>query len=330
MKTTFRQVSFTLFPSLLILVICLGQALAQSSPTETKKTEVISYLGKLPALFIENQGQTAEEVRYYFKGKDSIYFTDEGVVFQKTGASENVGATRRVAQYAEETKGMTDVGARRAVPLHDGGGENVPDESCLRQIRYGEPARYTSQDGKGEGEHAQSLSYRLEFVGANPASPQARNALQGKVNYFIGSDPSKWHSDIPTYQEIVYPGLYTCHSERSEESTRLTPSPLPSPAGGEGTLAQAKGFSCHSDPERSEGEESLGKEPRPFAYAQGDTRTGIDLVYRGVPGGMKYEFIVQPGANPDDIRLAYTGIESLSIDESGNLIIHTALGEVKD
>ncbi|HHT9121218.1 MAG TPA: hypothetical protein ACFYD3_11840, partial [Candidatus Hypogeohydataceae bacterium YC41] len=68
MKTTFRQVSFTLFPSLLILVICLGQALAQSSPTETKKTEVISYLGKLPALFIENQGQTAEEVRYYFKG----------------------------------------------------------------------------------------------------------------------------------------------------------------------------------------------------------------------------------------------------------------------
>ena len=63
---------------------------------------------------------------------------------------------------------------------------------------------------------------------------------------------------------------------------------------------------------------------------EGDTNGFIDLVYKGVPGGMKYEFIVHPGARPDNIRLAYTGIEGLSIDDKGNLIIHTALGDVKD
>ncbi len=45
---------------------------------------------------------------------------------------------------------------------------------------------------------------------------------------------------------------------------------------------------------------------------------------------MKYEFIVHPGADPDVIKMSYTGIEGLSIDESGNLIIHTALGDVND
>ena len=63
---------------------------------------------------------------------------------------------------------------------------------------------------------------------------------------------------------------------------------------------------------------------------EGDTNGLIDLVYKGVSGGMKYEFIVHPGASPDNIRLAYTGIEGLSIDDKGNLIIHTALGDVKD
>ncbi len=54
------------------------------------KAGVIKQLGDLPAFFIENQGQTAEEVRYYFKGSDTVYFTDSGVVFQKIeGISNN-------------------------------------------------------------------------------------------------------------------------------------------------------------------------------------------------------------------------------------------------
>ena len=35
--------------------------------------------------------------------------------------------------------------------------------------------------------------------------------LPGKVNYFIGHDPAKWHTDVTTYAKVryeeVYPGI---------------------------------------------------------------------------------------------------------------------------
>ena len=32
--------------------------------------------------------------------------------------------------------------------------------------------------------------------------------LPGKVNYFIGNDPQKWHTDIPSYEAVRYQGVY--------------------------------------------------------------------------------------------------------------------------
>ncbi|MCL6599008.1 MAG: SBBP repeat-containing protein [Alicyclobacillus macrosporangiidus] len=53
---------------------------------------------------------------------------------------------------------------------------------------------------------------------------------------------------------------------------------------------------------------------------------GIDLLFTGKSGRLKSEFIVQPGANIEDIRLRYRGAERLSLDEAGNLEIHTPYG----
>ena len=53
---------------------------------------------------------------------------------------------------------------------------------------------------------------RMALVGANREAP-ARGAdlLEGKVNYLMGSDPSQWRTDIPTYKRVrysqVYPGI---------------------------------------------------------------------------------------------------------------------------
>ncbi len=38
--------------------------------------------------------------------------------------------------------------------------------------------------------------------------PQARNPLPGHDNYFIGNNPRRWRTGIPTYGEITYPSLY--------------------------------------------------------------------------------------------------------------------------
>jgi hypothetical protein len=50
---------------------------------------------------------------------------------------------------------------------------------------------------------------QVSFVGANPTPNLIGvDALQGKMNYLIGSDPSQWRTDIPTFASVVYQQLY--------------------------------------------------------------------------------------------------------------------------
>ncbi|MPZ67964.1 MAG: hypothetical protein GEU71_00345 [Actinobacteria bacterium] len=49
---------------------------------------------------------------------------------------------------------------------------------------------------------------RLNILGANHnAQPRALESLPGKVNYFIGNDPSKWRSDVSTSARVSYRGV---------------------------------------------------------------------------------------------------------------------------
>jgi hypothetical protein len=46
---------------------------------------------------------------------------------------------------------------------------------------------------------------RLKLVGANAhAEITGVDRLHGIVNYFIGIDPTKWHTNIPTFARIEY------------------------------------------------------------------------------------------------------------------------------
>ena len=50
---------------------------------------------------------------------------------------------------------------------------------------------------------------RMQLVGAN-SQPEVTGAeeLPGKVNHFIGSDPAKWQTGVPTYARVKYAGVY--------------------------------------------------------------------------------------------------------------------------
>jgi hypothetical protein len=54
------------------------------------------------------------------------------------------------------------------------------------------------------------LQFRLIGAAQNPAI-LGEGPLPGRVNYFIGRDPAKWHTNIPTYTSVryrnVYPGI---------------------------------------------------------------------------------------------------------------------------
>jgi hypothetical protein len=61
-----------------------------------------------------------------------------------------------------------------------------------------------------------------------------------------------------------------------------------------------------------------------------DLWPGIDMVFRGARGMLKYEFRLRPRAKPDDIQLAFDGTQGLSLDRVGGLVIRTPAGIVSD
>ena len=56
---------------------------------------------------------------------------------------------------------------------------------------------------------------------------------------------------------------------------------------------------------------------------------GIDLAYYGNQGQLEYDFIVQPGADPNAIKFRFEGTEEVTLNEQGELVLQTAAGEVK-
>src|SRR5437867_10097 len=58
-------------------------------------------------------------------------------------------------------------------------------------------------------EKAMQAAIRMRFVGANPkARVGGQEELPGKANYFIGNDPTKWRTKVPTYAKVRYDDLY--------------------------------------------------------------------------------------------------------------------------
>lgn len=55
---------------------------------------------------------------------------------------------------------------------------------------------------------------------------------------------------------------------------------------------------------------------------------GIDLVYYGRQRELEYDFVVKPGANPEDIRLSFDGVKKLYANENGDLVLDTGNGEL--
>jgi hypothetical protein len=80
---------------------------------------------------------------------------------------------------------------------------------------------------------------RMQLLGANTtAQVVSSDELPGKVNYFIGNDPSKWRTNVPTYAKVkyenVYPGVdlvYYGNQEQLEYDFVLAPGADPSSIG---------------------------------------------------------------------------------------------------
>jgi len=133
-----------------------------------QKQHLTNAYGTLPLAFEANQGQTAPEVRYLAHGQSYQFFL--------TNQEAVLGLRQSTATSTKSAKGAATVAAR----LH-----HKPNAVVKTSV------------------------LRMHFDGANPAAEIAgTKQLPGKTNYFIGNDPKKWHTDVPSYEAVRYQGIY--------------------------------------------------------------------------------------------------------------------------
>jgi hypothetical protein len=49
----------------------------------------------------------------------------------------------------------------------------------------------------------------MQLVGADPgANAFQEQPLSGRINYFVGNDPGKWHAGVPTFGRVGFHGVY--------------------------------------------------------------------------------------------------------------------------
>lgn len=69
--------------------------------------------------------------------------------------------------------------------------------------------------------------------------------------------------------------------------------------------------------------------PRYARVRYAGIQPGVDLVYYGDrEGRLEYDFEVAPGADPSTLRVAFDGVQGLTLDPAGSLRLHTAQGDL--
>src|SRR6266496_1333766 len=66
------------------------------------------------------------------------------------------------------------------------------------------PSRRASEHSK-----SQFTTLRMKLVNASPRTIiSGADQLTGRQNYFLGNDPHKWRTDVPTFAKVVYEAIY--------------------------------------------------------------------------------------------------------------------------
>jgi hypothetical protein len=137
----------------------------------------------------------------------------------KVGISQDRRVSMRVAAW------LALAVALFALPTHAGTPRSVYAKLPLSFVpntgQMDARVRYSAQSGRATfyftsqeavfsfGEKAKGLVLRLRFLGANPNPViTGQTAQSGKINYIIGNDPARWHTNLPTYGELVYRDLW--------------------------------------------------------------------------------------------------------------------------
>jgi len=153
------------------LIVATAGSSSSDDPAKVSSSAAMlsaSY-GKLPISFEVNQGQATQPVQFLARGAGyTLYLTPGEAVLS-------------LPAPPPDRAGSRGPGIPKALP-----------SSAARVASTTPPA-----------------TVRLQLIGANIAATAGGvDPLPGKSNYFIGSDPRKWCTDVPTYAKVRYSNVY--------------------------------------------------------------------------------------------------------------------------
>jgi len=194
-----KMCSFGVGASALVLLAAWGSRNAGLLPAKSAAANIASAkmapsravdgYGKLPLSFEVNWGQTDARFRFLARGQGYTLFLN---------SQEAVLSLERSEASSEK----------------DGKRKNRDSELAAgRFALFGNPSQLVTERARPPDPprpmHA-VLQMRLAGANAN-GRVKGEQELPGKSNYFIGNDPKKWRTDIPTYAKVrvenVYPGV---------------------------------------------------------------------------------------------------------------------------
>ncbi len=143
----------------------------------------VAGFGKLPLSFEANQGQVDGQVKFLSHGHGyALFLTGDEAVLELRKSSV--------------ASGQLSVGTKQNLRTRT----QAPDGKSGRRTNF----LIENRQSKIENQ-----VIRLRLAGAKPnAEVSGQDELPGKVNYFIGNDPKKWRTNVPTYAKVKYRNVY--------------------------------------------------------------------------------------------------------------------------
>jgi hypothetical protein len=153
------------------------EALGANTTAVAARSRTQARYAALPLAFEANEGQTDAQVKYVARGNGYKLFLTASQAIMALPARKRTSEVRDMMMNKRRGVARVKAMGRKRVLSRE-------RESSVAVVR-------------------------MNLLGSNPnVQLSADNPQPGKVNYFLGKDPSKWRTNIPLYGQVSYHNIY--------------------------------------------------------------------------------------------------------------------------
>ena len=179
----------------------------QGQLVHTSRPRLAQNYGRLPLSFELNKGQTDSQVKFLSRGRGYTMFLTQGEAVLALRAGNQKANGKGQKAKVEDRDLWRQPSRIHSVDWATDNGSLATDGLFSPLIQN---PKSQIQNSPAPSTQPQAPDVvRLKLVAANAnAKVVGLDPLPGKTNYFIGNDPKKWRTNVPTYAKVKYKSVY--------------------------------------------------------------------------------------------------------------------------